>query len=312
MMAGMRFQPAAWAAIVLLHAATTVAAPTARDRATARSLAQEAQRAMKSGAHADAAAALERALALDPSPQLRLDLARARMKTLQLVEAKELLDELADPAIRPKPDRRVVAAAQKLRDELFAKLPSILVTVTGVDPSLAITELNGKVITPGVEIPVNPGEYSVVADAEGMVRAREHLTLAEGQHGEVTLRFVRAAPARSAQPVETSDGSKIPAAIAFGVGGAGLALGAIFGAMAMSDKSAAEAYCKGNRCSPRAQPSIDSSLVNGNVSTAAFIVGGAGVCLGTVLWFTVGSKKTAQARLTPWIGPGEAGLRGEF
>jgi hypothetical protein len=308
----MQLQPAAWAAVLLLGSATAIAAPTGRDRANARALTNEARRAMKNGAYAEAASALERALALDPSSQLKLDLARAKIQIREFVEANELLDELADPALTPNLNKYVLAAVTKLQTELSKKLPRVLVTITGVDPTHAIVELDGKVITPGKRVPVNPGRHAVVADAEGMERATERVTLSEGQQREVLLNLVSRAPAEPASPVETSAGSKIPAAIAFGVGGAGVALGTIFGVMAMSDKSAAEAYCKDDQCTRKAQPSIDSSLTNGNVSTVAFIVGGVGLGLGAVLLLTVGSKKTEQARLVPWIGAGEIGLRGQF
>jgi hypothetical protein len=308
----MRLQPAAWAAIALLYSATTLAAPTARDRASARALAVEAQKSMKAGAYAEAATALERALALDPSEQLRLDLARARIRIGKLVEAKELVDALADPALTPKPNKRVVAAATKLQAELATQVPSLLVTVSGVEAHHAIVELDGKVITAREKILVNPGEHALTADADGMTRATQHVTVAEGQETEVTLHLVSATPIAAPPPARA--GSKVPAIIALSVGGAGLAIGAIFGGLALSDKGDAEAYCKNGRCAPSARSSIDASLTKGNVSTAAFIVGGVGVALGTVLWFTVGSKKTEpeQARVTPWIGAGEVGLRGKF
>lgn len=308
----MRVQPAAWAAIALLCSATALGAPTVRERASARALAVEAQKATKAGAYAEAATALERAVALDPSEQLRLDLARARIRVGKLVEAKELLDTLANPDLKPKPNKRVLAAATKLQAELATQVPSLLVTVSGVEAHHAIVELDGKVITAREKILVNPGEHALTADAEGMTRATQHVSVAEGQETEVTLHLVSAAP--TAAPPAVKSGSKVPAIIALSVGGAGLAVGAIFGGLALSDKGDADAYCKDGRCTPSAQSSIDASLTKGNVSTAAFIVGGVGVALGTVLWFTVGSKKTEpeQARVTPWIGAGELGFRGRF
>src|SRR5262249_12324572 len=78
-----------------LAAGAALAAPTAKERAEARSLVTQAKAAAKAGRWADAADAYRRADALDPSPQTELDLGRALASAGKLLDAKAALSELA-------------------------------------------------------------------------------------------------------------------------------------------------------------------------------------------------------------------------
>jgi hypothetical protein len=71
-----------------------------------------------------------------------------------------------------------------------------------------------------------------------------------------------------------------------------------------------------------AQDALNSSLMKGNISTAAFVVGGVGLATGAVLLIVrpFAKKKTApradpeadSARIEPWIGLRSAGISGRF
>ena len=118
--------------------------------------------------------------------------------------------------------------------------------------------------------------------------------------------------------------------IAWAVGGVALAVGAGFGAVAMKGKADLEGKCSNNVC-PEGDDTLANAKTAGNISTAAFIVGGVGVALGTVLFFTAGSSSSAStggsraagasappkkglAALEPraFIGIGQVGLGGSF
>jgi serine/threonine-protein kinase len=83
------------------------------------------------------------------------------------------------------------------------------------------------------------------------------------------------------------------------VGVVGLGTGAVFGLLAQRKYDDSKNFCNArdeNRCSERGVESRDDAFALGNVSTAAFIVGGAVLAGAGVLWLTAPDAKTAHAR----------------
>lgn len=315
-MLGMSSRPARIllvATTLALAPAIAHAAPSRQDRAHARTLAAEARKASKAGSYDEAASKLEQAVQLDPVAQYRLDLARAYAGEGKLVEAKGALDQLFDESATPHANRFVVQAGKKLAAELEPKIPTIAVAITGPDESSAHIQIDGKDVAAGAEVPFDPGEHVVGADADGFEHAERKVTLTEGQHEKVSLTLAKTPP----PPVAEKPPSKVPAYVALGVGAVGVGLGTAFGIMAFHDKSKAEESCSGNVCKPAAQSAIDSSLTKGNVSTVAFVVGGVGLAAGAYLWFRASKKPAApteadHAHVEPILGPLGGGLRGTF
>jgi hypothetical protein len=66
--------------------------------------------------------------------------------------------------------------------------------------------------------------------------------------------------------------------------------------------------CQDNSCPPSSAGAVDTAKRNGNISTIAFAVGGAGLVLGTVLYFSVGSG-SAEAHASSAPARGFAGLQ---
>src|SRR5258706_2367096 len=83
-------------ALVTLAAPVVAAPPTAKDKAEAKALVAKAKAAAKAKKWGEAADALRQADALDPSPQIELDLGRALASGGKLVEAKKTFKALAD------------------------------------------------------------------------------------------------------------------------------------------------------------------------------------------------------------------------
>jgi hypothetical protein len=91
------------------------------------------------------------------------------------------------------------------------------------------------------------------------------------------------------------------------VGGAGIAVGSIFGVMAMDEKSKLDQVCRaGKDCPASYQFQIDSLTRDGNVSTIAFGVGAAGVVLGVALWLMArpGASDSSPPAATSLPDPG--------
>jgi hypothetical protein len=132
-----------------------------------------------------------------------------------------------------------------------------------------------------------------------------------------------AAPARTSDamsPVplgERDDGGGISrrgyAMIAAGAGGAMVLGGAVFGALARGRRNDALAICGDDRrCdsaedTSRANALMAASRARGTAATVLFVLGGAGVATGAVLWFT-NRESPARSALAPVIAPSLLGV----
>jgi hypothetical protein len=114
------------------------------------------------------------------------------------------------------------------------------------------------------------------------------------------------APVVAPPPAPAKPPSRAAAYVSWGVGLVGVGVGTAFGVMAMKDKH--DLQCTNNTCPPSSQDAVDSAKRKGNISTIAFGVGGAGLVLGTVLYFSIGSG-SAEAHASSAPARGFAGLQ---
>src|SRR5262249_49581768 len=107
---------------------------------------------------------------------------------------------------------------------------------------------------------------------------------------------------------------RVPAYVAFGVGGAGVAIGAITGGVFVGKAGPLKARCPDARCPPDAQHDLDSTRALGNAATAGLVLGAAGLVTGAVLFFVRPPRPppTQTVALKPWAGLGSAGVMGSF
>jgi hypothetical protein len=93
-----------------------------------------------------------------------------------------------------------------------------------------------------------------------------------------------AAPAPAPAPAPGAEApSRVPAFVLFGVGGAGLVVGAVSGALALAQARKVNADCNGTRCPAADQPAADAAMAKGWVSNVGLGVGVAGVAVGAIL-----------------------------
>ena len=101
--------------------------------------------------------------------------------------------------------------------------------------------------------------------------------------------------------------------VAFGVGGAGLVLGAVTGFLAMSKHSDLSNSCTNGNCPATSQSDVDSYHTMALLSTVGFVVAGVGAAAGVVLLVTQPKSAPAQsAWVSPYVGVGTVGAVGRF
>lgn len=320
----MKHRHAAWVAALSLSLVSLPAlGASSKDKAQAKALVTEAKNASKDKRWADAVKALRKANDLDPSTQTQLDLARALSNMNKLVEATKILHDITGAPATTQGGKKVAEAAKKLATDLEAKIPWLQVTV-GAGEGDVKTLVDDDEIDASQEVPLNPGEHRVAAEAKGYEPAEKTIKLEEGQHKKVHLKLERSSgagkPAAANEPDAPSEGmGKAPALVAFALGAAGIGVGTAFGVMASSQTSDVKSHCdKNGVCPASVQDALDRAKSNGNVSTIAFIAGGVGVAAGVVLLVASlsGGKKAPEkeksAMIQPWIGPTGAGVNGRF
>jgi hypothetical protein len=300
-----------FALAVLSAGAAAAASP--KEKAEARTLVNEAKKAMKEKRFADAEKALRRADGLDTAPQTKLDLAAALTEEGKLVEASRVLHGITDGTVVSPATKRIHDQVKKVLAQIEPRIPWIQVDVGGPSAGAALTTIDGKDTDASNEVPFDAGDHQVAVSADGFESVEKTVSLREGAHEHVHLDLT---PIAKPVAPKAAGGSKAPAIVFFSLGGAGLIVGGAAGIAALMQTRDARAQCTGNVCPPSAAAAIDRSKLSGTISTAGFIAGGVGVGAGIIaLIVSSGGSKEAPkegARVTPWIGLGQAGLNGSF
>jgi hypothetical protein len=322
----MRLSRIAIAALALgLLPSIATAAPTPEQKAEASALVTVAQAEAKRGKLDEAVKGLRRAVELDPTPQNRLELAKALVATKKLAQARQALTAVLEdksPAAKPS-----VRAAEKLVSDIDARIPRLKLEITGPPAGAAIASLDGEIVDTANDILVDPGEHTLVVDAEGFASIKRTIHVDEMSRETVPIKMTAGEGSSEEEETEETGPKKkksgginpiIPAGVAFGVGALGLGLGIAFGVMAINEADKAKQFCPNNRCpdDPAVKHARDLSLTNGYVSTAMFVVGGAGVAAGVVLLVVLSPGKTKKeapkTAIAPWIGANQIGISGSF
>jgi len=312
-------------------AVPATAAPTYKQKQEARSNANAGLKAFKAG---DWALALERfgmAEEIIHAPPHLLFMARANAKLGEMLAARELyLQVINEELPGRRPPKAFVKAQEDAKAELEAleqEIPRLTIEVTGPPPEDVALTLNGEDVAPDSgAMDLNPGDYTVVARAEGHHEARQTLTLEPGQRETVTL-------APEPVPVETPPPPEKPFPIVpvalIGGGALGIGVGVITGVMALDTAGELRDTCPQNPCPTQHESLADEANTLATVSTVGFVVGGLAAAAGGawLVWDLViepegdgeagddesGDEELASRwKLRPVIAPGYAGVTGRF
>jgi hypothetical protein len=325
-------------AAALFVSVPAFADPTPQDISQARDLGQQAQAAHEAGNYGEAERLWTAASHLYPAaPTLTLGLARSQVKQGKYVLAREnynkIIREQSNNPNASQAFKDALAAAQAEIETATAKIAHVTITIEGGAPNAQVTIDNDAVNTAGLGVPrpIDPGQHTVKASAEGYQPAETTFTVADAANAQATLTLTKdtnaqavtapvTTPATPAAPATVTKRDRTWAIVAFGVGGAGLVFGGITGAMAMGKHGDLDKQCADGKCPNNLQSDVDSFHTLATLSTVGFIVGGVGVAAGAVLWFA-GPKKevpatTARASTTlewhPYFAGTGGGVAGRF
>jgi hypothetical protein len=289
----------------------------------ARNLMDEGDAKLEHGDNRGALRSYRAAHTIMNVPTTGIDVARMEAKVGNLVEARKVALEVVQMPVKlhePKPFVQARADAQLLADALETRIPRLTIVMKGVADSVQLDiKIDGRTI-PSDDvhgpIAVDPGKHEVSVAVAGGVPEIEIVTVAETEKRSVTfgdgsLSSGPDKPARRTSPLVY---------VGFGLGGAGLVVGAITGAISLSRASDVAAVCPGGACATqaaldKAKPTNDSAFVMANVSNVAFAVGVVGVGLGVTGLLLSGreaKKPENETSLRLFVGPNGALLRGTF
>jgi hypothetical protein len=204
-------------------------------------------------------------------------------------------------------------------DELDRAQPTIVFDIKdpgGSDVVSAVVEMDGRVLADrlaGTALPIDPGEHTFSLQVPGYRTVARRLVIKEGEKSR-RERIVLPAPAPAVSP-QRPDPKEAGAPGASGMGtgrvlglvlgGAGLAavaVGSVFGALAMSARNAQTSDCGSPTSCPDHLQAVSEHTTfetDGTVSTIAFAAGGALLVGGVVLFFT--GAKDAPGRQPAWL-----------
>ena len=222
----------------------------------------------------------------------------------------DLFSHMADEEKARQRGREKIAAAQ--RDRMRRDVPTLVIRLpaTGSE-GVRVTRDGVAVGVPslGVALPVDPGEHVVVARTlDGAVHEGR---LWSGAHASFTVDLTPAPPVTSG-PVPTSvpspgrptSGPSTWVWVAGGVGAAGLALGAVAGAVVLGDRSTIDAQCRPNlTCSPSGLGAASQSRTFGVLSDVGFGVAGAGALAAAALLLAAPSHEHQAMQPVVTVAP---------
>lgn len=226
--------------------------------------------------------------ALKPQRGTLLNMGLCEKQLGQLAKALQHLEEVL-PQLPSGDDRRDIV--RENLTELKAKVPWLRIVLTANAPVGTIVTYDDSELEPtmiGTDIPVDPGKHVLVVEAAGLPNRRYEVMIEEGKRQ--TLRVepgVLPKPVVIKEEAPHSKGKFIAGFIVGGVGVAGIMGGAITGAMALKNHSAAEKACPSHDgCSDEILTLARQGETLSTVSTAAFAVGVVGLGIGLPLVLT--------------------------
>lgn len=287
-------------ALIVLAAlafATPALAQEGNNKAAAEALFDEGLKLFDKGKVADACPKFAASYKLDPASGTLLNVGRCYEKIGKTATAWTAYRELIGLAHSENNPKRE-ATAKQLEEKIRPRLTKLTLVTAGAAPAgllVKIDHVDIDVAQLGTPVPIDPGDHNVEASAPNKLPWSREIKLVDGESVSVAIPTLDDAPvapppAPVAPPAtKAEEGGTSPLKIAaIGVGGlgvVGLALGGVFGGIALGHASTAREHCVPPRpCDGEGLAARDDARSTADVSTIALIAGGALLAGGVVLW----------------------------
>jgi hypothetical protein len=292
------------------------------DAGAAEALFQTGKSLLEQKNYAQACPKLGESYRLDPGTGTLLALALCHEGDGRLASAwGEFAEVVARSRREARPDREDLA--RKHMAILEARLPMLTISVAPGAQQIDRLEIRRDGIPVGAgswatPVPVDPGHHHVEATAPGYKPFSLTVTLAtDGAKEVVVVPELERALELPEQPTierERSSGNVLRYAglAVAGAGVVGIVVGAVFGLHAISLNNDSKGDCDAQSvCGSDAFKSRNDARSAGNVSTIAFVAGGALVAGGGALFLLAKPHATSAAvlRATPLVSGREVGIR---
>jgi hypothetical protein len=211
----------------------------------------------------------------------------------------DALKQLAVCAAAACPGEVKAECAQRI-EAIRGAMPTLILAAkdgAGNDLTAAQVTLDGAPLPGALDgrvIDLDPGEHTLRFELAGQPPVEKKIVLRQGEKDRRATVVLGPPPATGAPGTPPSAPSswstqKTLAVASAGVGVVGVALGAVFGAYAISSQSREKMDCSASSCPNHAQgvEDYDTAQKNATGATVGLVVGGALVATGVVLWLTV-------------------------
>jgi hypothetical protein len=318
---------------LLAVSAPAWAEPTAADRETARQLLDEGDKLAATKDMEGALARYKRAHEIMNVPSTGVEVVKALTALRRLVEARDLALAVGRMPVGPSEGQAFKSAraeAAVLAESLRDQIPTLLIDPDEPKTGLLVTIDGNTVPTAALGSPraIDPGTHELVVTAAGYDTWKTIVELKDRERKTLAVKLVKVAgvepgtpaPAQAQKPNESlvpRRSSKTPVYIAFGVGGAGLALGTVTGLMSLSKVSSVKSSCVSDVCPSSTRSDRDSASTMAWVSNISFGVGLVAAGVGTYLYFrSPDEPATAKRGVRPLFAAtptsGFAGVEGNL
>jgi hypothetical protein len=292
----------------------------------------EGRRLEEAGDYAGAVAQFEKSERLDPALGTILNLATCYERAGRFASAWRAYERSVVEA-RATGEEKRAQRAQQLADALKPRLSSLTIDVAADVPEDTEIRVDGAALERArwkTPTPIDGGKHRVEVHANGRKDWSTEVAVApSAQHVVLPVPALEAAPAGdaaappataatatapTAAPVRFWTAPRIAGAATAGAGLVAVGVGTVFGLQARSHWSDRESQCAFDRCTPdgvaAGQDAKDAAL-RANI---AFIVGGAALATGAVLYFVVPNlgSSPVNVALAPAPGGGALSLGGAF
>jgi hypothetical protein len=288
----------------------------AADQATARALFAEGRRLMKAGKYADACPKLEAAQKLYPSAGILLNLGDCYEKIGKTASAWNEFGEAASLAARSnRPED--ADEARRRQEAIEPALVRLVIRVPSPISGLVVTRDGVKLAeaTWGSTLPVDPGEHTVLAEADGHEPWSTSVTITRrGDTATVTVPKLKASPVSERPSGPERIPESRPATARSGGGGHGVALALLISGVVVGAGGGALMYVESVRASDARAKSdfsgYDATRTPWVIGLVGAVAGGL-TAVGGVVLFAVGSSdsESAATSASAWIAPGGGGIR---